>query len=370
MLFPLLGERVRVRAVRYSQLSTLNSQLAMHSLETKNQFIELRAEGLSLDAISSQLDVPRSTLGRWHHESIEQIQRLRSLQWHLLEEQIGHRLEDSLQRVAHRIRRWEDELDTRDPHCRTTIELVRIIRDSRREYLQLRALLLAPLQPTRGRAACLTSLDPQKRDKTRQNSNALDPTPLPANDLQQPNPAPSHSPVTPEVTRGLTSSEPSSNNLNPNLNPNPDPSLESPAIDSSSASSCLCCKPTNQVAESHGVITEPPINTPLQRGEPAEPLAPPTASAVSPSAPPSAAESSQLITPNDASPALPLPGGEGRGEGGRNLSSRLCRSAPARGCGLYAFSRSRGVDQKRILPSQKPCGGCLLSWPIVEQGVD
>src|SRR6188508_389392 len=139
----------------------------MYNNETKYQFIELRAEGLSLDTISSRLNVPRATLGRWHHESIEQIQRLRSLQWHLLEEQIGHRLEDSLQRIAQRIRKWEDELDTRDPHRRNTVEVVRIIRDSRREYLQLRALLLAPLQPSRGRPACLNSLDPQKRDKTR-----------------------------------------------------------------------------------------------------------------------------------------------------------------------------------------------------------
>src|SRR5688500_6471951 len=132
----------------------------MYNLETKNQFIELRAQGLSLDAISAQPNVPRATLGRWHHESIEQIQRLRALQWDLLEEQIGHRLEDSLQRIAQRIRKWEDELDRREPCRRQTVEVVRIIRDSRREYLQLRSILLAPLQPTRTRAACPTSLDP------------------------------------------------------------------------------------------------------------------------------------------------------------------------------------------------------------------
>src|SRR5687767_7277899 len=138
----------------------------MHNHETKNQFIELRAQGLSLDAISAQLDVPRSTLGRWHHESIDQIQRLRALQWHLLEEQIGHRLEDSLQRIAQRIRKWEDDLDRRDPFRCQTVGVLRVIRDSRREYLQLRSILLAPLQPTRTRATCPTSLDSQKRDKT------------------------------------------------------------------------------------------------------------------------------------------------------------------------------------------------------------
>jgi hypothetical protein len=195
----------------------------MYNHETKNQFIELRAQGLSLDAISAQLDVPRSTLGRWHHESIEQIQRLRALQWHLLEEQIGHRLEDSLQRIAQRIRKWEDELDGRDPARRPIVDLVRMIRDTRREYLQLRSLLLAPLQPTRTRATGVTSLDPQKRDKTRQNQDSPTTAPLPTNDLQKQESTMSHSapasnPVTPELraeprcetesnSRGLTSQE-------------------------------------------------------------------------------------------------------------------------------------------------------------------
>jgi hypothetical protein len=305
----------------------------MYNTETKNQFIELRAEGLSLDAISGRLNIPRCTLGRWHHESIEQIQRLRSLQWHLLEEQIGHRLEDSLQRIAQRIRKCEDELDTRDPHYRKAVELVRIIRDSRREYLQLRALLLAPLQPTRGRAACLTSIDQPKRDKTRQTPDALDTTSQPTNDLQQPQPATSHSAeavtlVTPDVRRGLTSQctldnpPPSSEEVAPahthNLNHNHNP-------DSSSTSPPLCVDPPD---------VQPLINTPLQRGEPAQGVSDTTVSAVYPqssdtihpnpppvgvppsggpstSAPPRVAESFDTIPANDASPALPLPAGEG-----------------------------------------------------------
>ena len=198
----------------------------MYDTETKNQFIELRAQGLSLDAISAQLDVPRATLGRWHHESIEQIQRLRALQWHLLEEQIGHRLEDSLQRVAQRIRKWEDELDRRDPSYRKTPELVRCIRDTRREYLQLRSLLLAPLQPTRTRIACLTSLDPQKRDKTRQNQNSPTTTPLPTNDLQKLEPARSHSAINSPLQRGEPAqpSVPTVSAVSPTHNGAPEPS--------------------------------------------------------------------------------------------------------------------------------------------------
>lgn len=178
----------------------------MYSIETKNQFIELRAQGLSLDAISAQLSVPRATLGRWHHESLEQIQRLRALQWDLLEDQIGHRLEDTLQRIAQRIRKSEDELDTRDPGRRNTIELVRIIRDSRREYLQLRSLLLSPLQPPRGRATSPVA-DLEKRDKTRQNPESSNTTSLPCNDLQQPASPMSHSEVAAGVRRQVTSQE-------------------------------------------------------------------------------------------------------------------------------------------------------------------
>jgi hypothetical protein len=270
----------------------------MYDNETRNQFIELRAEGLSLDAISSRLNVHRATLGRWHHESVEQIQRLRALQWHLLEEQIGERLEDTLTRIARRIRKCEDELDTRDHRYRKAVELVRIIRDSRREYLQLRALLLAPLQPTRGRGACLASLDPHKRDKTRQTPDALDTRPLPTNHLPQPEQATSHSDeVAADVRRQVTSPEPSANGDPSSANAVRDPATDQSKIDSpSSASPRLCGDPPD---------IQPLINTPLQRGEPAQPLVNTTASAVSPI--PSAVESSDAITASDGSTALPLP---------------------------------------------------------------
>ena len=296
---------------------------------------------------------------------MEQIQRLRALQWHLLEEQIGHRFEDSLQRIAQRIRKWEDELDQRDPHYRKTVEIVRILRDSRREYLQLRALLLAPLQPTRGRGACLTSLDPHKRDKTRQNPDTLDTTSLPTNDLQQPEQATSHS-----VSLDLVADEVTSQPTSPAPSTNPPPSSEDVARDPlsdqskiqnpqfkigspSSASPRLCGNPPD---------TQPLINTPLQRGEPAQPPAAPTALAVSPcphgesdsstlngpnpqpsetihpipqpvgvpssdglstSVPPQVAEPLDVITANGGSPALPLPGAAETQSLGENEDPKL-----------------------------------------------
>jgi hypothetical protein len=264
----------------------------MHTLETRNQFIELRAEGLSLDAISSRLNVHRATLGRWHHESVEQIQRLRALQWHLLEEQIGERLEDTLTRIARRIRKCEDELDTRDHRYRKAVELVRIIRDSRREYLQLRALLLAPLQPTRGRGACLASLDPHKRDKTRQTPDALDTTPLPTNDLPQPETSTSHS-----VSLDLVADEVTSQPTSPAPSTNPPPSSAN--------------------AASH------------------HPTAPP---------PPSAVESSDAITASDGSTALPLPWAAETQSLGENEDPKLGWGEGQTG----PFSSSFPEDQSKI----------------------
>ena len=173
----------------------------MYSADKQDKFVELRAEGLTLDAISEQIGVPKPTLGRWNQECLEQIQRLRAIQWDLLEDQMGQRFEDSLKRIAQRIRRLEDELDTRKPQNYTRGELVRVIRQSRLEYLKLRSILMAPLQPTRGRIPCLNSLDPAKRDKTRQNTELLDTTPLPPNDLQ-----PAETPLSHSVTPGGTSS--------------------------------------------------------------------------------------------------------------------------------------------------------------------
>ena len=184
----------------------------MYDNETKNQFIELRAHGLSLDAISAQLSVPKTTLGRWHHESLEQIQRLRALQWHLLEDQIGERLEDSLTRIAQRIRKWDAKLDRQLTVYQKPGDSIRVIRESRREYLQLRALLLAPIQPARGNTPCLMSVDSEKRDKTGQNPDALDTTPLPPNDLQQPETSVSHSAPSPLVASN--SVEPAAPDLN------------------------------------------------------------------------------------------------------------------------------------------------------------
>ncbi len=218
----------------------------MYDNETKNRFIELRAKGLSLDAISAQLSVPRTTLGRWHHESLEQIQRLRAIQWHLLEDEIGERLEDTLTHIAQRIRKWDAKLDRQREAFQKAGDSIRVIRESRREYLQLRALLLAPLQPPRHNASCLISIGSAKWDKTGQNPDSLNTTSLPPNDLQQPETSVSHSVSTNPVADEVTS-QPTSPDVSKDATPQPgsdQSQIQNPQskIGSSFAPSRLCCE--------------------------------------------------------------------------------------------------------------------------------
>jgi hypothetical protein len=50
----------------------------MHSIEIKNRFIELRAQGYSLPRISDALSVPISTLSDWQAQHRHRIERLKA----------------------------------------------------------------------------------------------------------------------------------------------------------------------------------------------------------------------------------------------------------------------------------------------------
>jgi hypothetical protein len=114
----------------------------MHSTDTKHQFVTLRARGLALGKISEQLDVPKSTLGRWQSDCEEEIQHLQRIEWEEIEAQYGYTLQDDLRRIMKRLRAAEDQLDARSLERFTRRELLQLIRESRREYEKKRALLL------------------------------------------------------------------------------------------------------------------------------------------------------------------------------------------------------------------------------------
>src|SRR5688500_10863563 len=113
----------------------------MHSTDLKHEFVILRARGLALGKIAEQLDVPKSTLGRWQSDCEEEIQQLQRIEWEEIEAQYGYTLQDDLRRIMKRMRAAEDQLDARSLERFTRRELLQLIRESRREYEKKRALL-------------------------------------------------------------------------------------------------------------------------------------------------------------------------------------------------------------------------------------
>lgn len=114
-----------------------------YTIETKHQFIQLRARDISLGKIAEQLDVPKSTLGTWNQDFEPEINRLRRLEWEEVEAQFANSVTDDLKRILTRIRAAEDELDKRQLKYFDMRELFQLIRESRREYDRKRALLMA-----------------------------------------------------------------------------------------------------------------------------------------------------------------------------------------------------------------------------------
>ncbi len=73
-------------------------------LKTKQQFIELRADGVSFDKISKKLKVSKSTLITWAKEYELEIENFRAISYESFQEQyeIGQK---------HRLKMWSEQLD-------------------------------------------------------------------------------------------------------------------------------------------------------------------------------------------------------------------------------------------------------------------
>src|SRR6185503_6342597 len=135
----------------------------MHTQETRQKFIELRAASQSIATISSSLGVAQSTLRLWEKDDALEIARLRRINWEDAEDKVGITLEDRLHRMAEWIKGAEDELEKRHFDLMNNRDLMRFLRESRREYFRLRAMLFSAentLQRTHHtRAAKATALE-------------------------------------------------------------------------------------------------------------------------------------------------------------------------------------------------------------------
>src|SRR5688572_28652515 len=116
----------------------------MYDNEIKDKFVELRAAGKSFGDISQELGVVKSTLHRWEDERADDIARLRRIEWQEQEHRWGRNIEELMTDLAcsisdyeMRLRHFTDNLSNLD--LRDTVML---LRESRREYFRLRAMLM------------------------------------------------------------------------------------------------------------------------------------------------------------------------------------------------------------------------------------
>ena len=98
----------------------------MYDIDTKNQFLELRAKGWSLSRIAERLKVSQRTLVDWNRQEHEQIRTLRAIEWEALQEKILATGEQELVRLKKELDRLEAELAKRTVEYVSTENLYRL----------------------------------------------------------------------------------------------------------------------------------------------------------------------------------------------------------------------------------------------------
>lgn len=155
-----------------------------HTIETRNQFIQLRAAGESFGTISEKLAVAKSTLHQWQDDHADDIARLRRIRWEEWETEACVRIESRLEDLVCRIADYELRLSDFKLGQLSLRDTVMLLRESRREYFRLRALLM-------GTPARRNKSQPNKTERSSQTAQT---NPRNTNDLQR-SPAQSFGPT-------------------------------------------------------------------------------------------------------------------------------------------------------------------------------
>jgi transcriptional regulator with XRE-family HTH domain len=112
----------------------------MHNLDTKTQFLELRAKGWSLARIAAKIGVSQRTLVDWNCQHREELRLLRAVELEALQEKVLASHEVELSRLARRLQALEQELDKREENLRY---------EPIRNLYHLAALIRAQIRKTR-----------------------------------------------------------------------------------------------------------------------------------------------------------------------------------------------------------------------------
>jgi transcriptional regulator len=110
----------------HNESATEEASAVMYDIDTKNQFLELRAKGWSLSRIAERLKVSQRTLVDWNRQEHEQIRTLRAVEWEALQEKILATREQELVRLKKELDRLEAELAKRTVEYVSTENLYRL----------------------------------------------------------------------------------------------------------------------------------------------------------------------------------------------------------------------------------------------------
>ena len=86
----------------------------MHSQDTINKFIELRAQNISIRNIADQIGAHRNTLLQWQQKYAGEIDNLRAIELEAIQERVLPKYEQELAELAEEYKRVTAELRTRD----------------------------------------------------------------------------------------------------------------------------------------------------------------------------------------------------------------------------------------------------------------
>jgi hypothetical protein len=183
----------------------------MHSHDTVNRFIELRAQGKSLMDISEKISIPKSTLHDWQKRHADEIQLTRAGKWEYVETGFGFGCEEDLGRLIQCLRRCEEELSRRSLSNMSDTNIMRLTFATRREYFKRRNPLLKPLEHPRRTPNPPLNLSPDLNGHTKPEKTGRKPE-IYSNHRNGSNLHEPDSPIVAhDVRSGLISSEPSEN---------------------------------------------------------------------------------------------------------------------------------------------------------------
>ncbi|EFZ2114311.1 hypothetical protein BOY45_004284 [Shigella flexneri] len=98
----------------------------VHTLEVKDQFIELRAKGHTFADIADQLNVSKPTLIEWSKELKTEIENSKALEMESLQEKYFASWKQRLEFTGDQFARLKKELESRDFSDMSTKELLEV----------------------------------------------------------------------------------------------------------------------------------------------------------------------------------------------------------------------------------------------------